>query len=49
MAGSTLYLVWTQSREDVTPTGEFEFSNSMNNLMSVQPDNIFMVKITYWL
>ena len=49
MAGSTLYLVWTQSREDVTPTGEFEFGNSMNNLMSVQPDNIFMIKITYWL
>jgi len=49
MAGSTLYLVWTQSREDIEPNGEFEFSNSFNNLMNVQPDNIFMVKITYWL
>jgi len=49
MAGSTLYLVWTQSRADVGPTGEFEFSNSFRNLMSIQPDNIFMLKITYWL
>jgi len=49
MAGSTLYLVWTQSREDVTPTGEFEFGSSFSNLMNVKPDNIFMVKITYWL
>lgn len=49
MAGSTLYLVWTQSRADAEPTGEFEFSNSLRNMMSIQPDNIFMLKITYWL
>ena len=49
MAGSTLYLVWTQSRADVGPTGEFEFSNSFRNLMNIEPDNIFMLKITYWL
>jgi len=49
MAGSTLFLVWTQSREDVEPTGDFRFGNSFNNLLSVKPDNIFMLKITYWL
>jgi hypothetical protein len=49
MAGSTLYLVWTQSREDIDPNGEFQFGNSFNNLLSVKPDNIFMLKITYWL
>jgi hypothetical protein len=49
MAGSTLYLVWTQSREDIEPTGEFQFESSFSNLLSVKPDNIFMVKITYWL
>ena len=49
MAGSTLYLVWTQSREDVEPTGEFQFGDSFRNLLSVKPDNIFMLKITYWL
>jgi len=49
MAGSTLFLVWTQSRADIDPTGEFQFGNSFNNLLSVKPDNIFMLKITYWL
>ncbi|MCW8818441.1 MAG: DUF5916 domain-containing protein, partial [Ignavibacteriaceae bacterium] len=49
MAGSTLFLVWTQSREDEEPTGDFRFGNSFNNLLSVKPDNIFMLKITYWL
>jgi hypothetical protein len=49
MAGSTLFLVWTQSREDVEPTGEFQFGDSFRNLLSVKPDNIFMLKITYWL
>ena len=49
MPGSTLFLVWTQSREDVDPNGEFHLGNSFNNLISVKPDNIFMLKITYWL
>jgi hypothetical protein len=49
MADSTLFLVWTQSREDVEPTGDFQFGNSFNNLLSVKTDNIFMLKITYWL
>ena len=49
MAGSTLYLVWTQSRQNVEPTGDFQFGDSFRNLLSVKPDNIFMLKITYWL
>ena len=49
MAGSTLYLVWTQSRENIQPDGEFMFGRSFNNLLSVRPDNIFMLKISYWL
>ena len=48
LAGSSLYLVWTQSREDVEPNGEFQFGKSFNNLFSVKSDNIFMMKITYW-
>ncbi len=49
LPGSTLYLVWTQSREDVDSNGDFRFGNSMNNLFGVRPDNIFMLKLTYWL
>ena len=49
LPGSTLYLVWTQSRQDVDQTGEFNFGKSMNDLIGVKPDNIFMLKVTYWL
>ena len=49
MPGSTLFLVWTQSREESESTGDFRFGRSFSNLFSVKPDNIFMLKLTYWL
>ena len=48
LPGSTLYLVWTQSREDVENTGAFRLGPSISRLTRSQPDNIFMVKFTYW-
>ncbi|QXD15069.1 carbohydrate binding family 9 domain-containing protein [Rhodocaloribacter litoris] len=47
--GSTLFLVWTQARSDTEEHGEFRFSHSLRRLFDVRPDNIFMVKLTYWL
>lgn len=49
MPGSTLFLVWTQSRSDYENLGFFRFNRSMERLWNVKPENIFMVKITYWL
>ncbi|MEO8400011.1 MAG: DUF5916 domain-containing protein [Ignavibacteriaceae bacterium] len=49
LPGSTLYLVWTQTRENVESNGDFRFGRSMNNLFNVRPDNIFILKISYWL
>ena len=49
MPGSTLYFVWTQSRSDYEGTGNFEFHRSCNRLIDAKSDNIFMVKLTYWL
>jgi hypothetical protein len=46
--GSALYLVWTQSRSDNENMGEFQFNRSMSRLWSAWPDNIFMLKFTYW-
>lgn len=46
--GSTLYFVWTQSRSDYEPMGEFQFRRSLNRLTSAKPDNIFLLKFTYW-
>ncbi|MFC2103288.1 DUF5916 domain-containing protein [Bacteroidota bacterium] len=49
MPGSTLYLVWTQSRQQTESNGAFRFGKSFNNLFGVRPDNIFMLKLSYWL
>jgi hypothetical protein len=49
LPGSTVYLVWTQSREDFGSTGDFYLGRSMDHLFNVKPDNIFMLKVTYWL
>jgi hypothetical protein len=49
LPGSVLYVVWTQSRFDYEPNGEFAFHGSMSHLFDVHPDNIFMLKLSYWL
>ncbi len=46
--GSTLYLVWTQTRSDTEPEGELQFRHSLSRLVEARPDNIFMLKFTYW-
>lgn len=48
MPGSTLYLVWTQSRTDDEAIGDFRFGRSLNRLFSAKADNIFAIKMTYW-
>lgn len=48
LPGSVLYFVWTQTRTDFENVGELNFQNSLSRLGSSQPDNIFMVKFTYW-
>jgi hypothetical protein len=48
MPGSALFLVWTQSRSDAEPTGDFKLNRSFDRLMDAIPDNIFMVKVSYW-
>jgi hypothetical protein len=46
--GSTLYLVWTQQRDDNETLGDFEFGRSVTHLMAAKPDNIFLAKLTYY-
>jgi hypothetical protein len=47
--GSTLYVVWQQRREDVAPSGDFSFRRDRRALFATRPDNIFLVKASYWL
>lgn len=46
--GSTLFLVWTQSKTDFAPTGEDNsFSHLSRSLFDKTPHNVFLIKYTY--
>lgn len=48
--GSTLYLAWQQSRTDSAQgIGDFDFSRDRQALFRADPDNIFVLKVNYWL
>jgi hypothetical protein len=47
--GSTLYVAWQQQRSDFQPYGDFDFGRDRRALFSTRPDNIFLVKMNYWL
>jgi hypothetical protein len=47
--GSTLFLVWQQQRAGSAATGDFNFSRDTEALFNQQADNIFLVKMSYWL
>jgi len=47
--GSTLFLVWTQSRSNTAAVGDLDFGRDVDGLFSAKPDNIFLVKVSYWL
>lgn len=52
--GSTLFLVWQQSRsqrasaEGGQSVGDFDLSRDTRALFRIQPDNIVQLKISYW-
>jgi len=48
--GSTLYLAWQQSREDYAQgVGDFDFGRDRQALFRARPDNVFVIKASYWL
>jgi hypothetical protein len=54
--GSTLYVVWQQGRSSEIegfrpngdPAGRFDFVRGARDLLDLRPDNILMIKMTYW-
>ncbi|MEJ2204362.1 MAG: DUF5916 domain-containing protein [Gemmatimonadota bacterium] len=46
--GSTLYLVWSQGREEVLDDGTFRPVRDLRGLLSTRSDDALMVKVTYW-
>ncbi len=47
--GSTLYVVWTQQREDYANAGDFALRRDLSSLFGGRGDNVFAVKLAYWL
>jgi hypothetical protein len=47
--GSALFLVWQQSRFASRREGVFDFRQNFTDLWSVQPENVFVLKATWWL
>jgi hypothetical protein len=48
--GSTIYFVWTRTGSDfASSVGDLNFSRDLDALFSARTDNIFLVKVNYWL
>jgi hypothetical protein len=47
--GSTLFFVWTQQRSGDAAFGDFDFRRDYRALWGDKPDNVFLVKATYWI
>lgn len=47
--GSALFLVWSQGRDHFTQEGAFDFDRDVRRLFRVAPDDVFMVKFSYWM
>jgi len=49
LPGSTLYFVWTNEKMDYESRGDFTFERDISRLMRMTPDNVYSIKITYWI
>ena len=47
--GSTMYLAWQQTRGSQVPIGEFDLGNDLRALYGQAPDNVVLLKVSYWL
>jgi hypothetical protein len=47
--GSAAYVVWTQRRQDGANPGELSFGRDLGDLLGAPPDDVFMVKVAWWL
>jgi hypothetical protein len=50
LPGSTLYFAWTHGHVNTKDAGDFDpFFRDIGNLFRSEPDNVFLVKVAYWL
>lgn len=48
LPGSTIYLVWSQGRTSSDTNGMFSYGNDMKDLFQKTPQNVFLIKFSYW-
>jgi len=46
--GSSVYVVWSQGRTSYAPEWDDSFSSNWDALRGTRPDNVFLVKLSYW-
>jgi hypothetical protein len=46
--GSFIYLVWSSDRTSTTGSSGTSYGQSLEQLMKIIPNNIFLVKLSYW-
>lgn len=46
--GSTLFLVWQQSRAGSIGDGRYDFGRDLVDIFDPKPSNIFLIKLSYW-
>lgn len=47
--GSTLFLVWQQTRDAFAPTADLNVSGQLGSLLGEPSRNVFLVKLAWWL
>jgi hypothetical protein len=47
--GSTVFLVWQQQRSGSAGYGRFDFERDTRAIFEGKPENVFLVKLNYWL
>jgi len=45
--GSTLYVVWSQSRHGVDPDGRFFLNRDFQDMFRIVPHNVFLIKLSF--
>jgi hypothetical protein len=45
--GSSVYLVWSQTRNGVEGTGTMDYFSDVKNLFGFKPTNVFLIKFSY--
>ena len=45
--GSSVYLVWSQTRSGSNSSGIMDYSNNIGDLFSERPHNVFLIKFSY--